>query len=109
MKNLQVIQGVLSIAALICLVVGWFDLLSPEINSLLSRKIFYILIGASFILQAPLLGNKQLLYPMYASGALCIIGAFLPADSQYAVIKTVGLLAGVIISMFNRPRAQRNS
>lgn len=49
----QSIQGILSIAALICLAVGWFNLFSPEINHLLSRKVFYVLIGASFFIQAP--------------------------------------------------------
>ena len=35
MKNSQTIQGVLSILALICLAVGWFDVFSPEITELL--------------------------------------------------------------------------
>lgn len=105
--NTQTIQGVLSIAALLCLVVGFFDLFSPEINDLMYNKLFYILIGASFYFQAPTLTNKNLLYPMYAAAALCIIGAFLPADSQLSVIKTIGLFAGVILSIFNRPRAVR--
>lgn len=44
---------------------------------------------------------------MYAAAALCIIGAFLPEDSQFSAIKTIGLFAGVIMSIFNRPRQLR--
>lgn len=108
MRNNQTIQGVLSIAALVCLAIGWFNLLSPEINSFMYHKLFYVLIGASFFFQAPTLLNKNFLYPMYAAAALCAIGAFLPLDSQFSMIKTVGLFAGVIISLFNRPRASRS-
>lgn len=107
MQNTK-IQGIISIAALACLLVGWFNLLSPELNEFLYQKLFYILIGVSFIFQAPTLTNKNFLYPMYVAAGLCIIGAFLPAGSQYAAIKTIGLFAGVILSIFNRPR-QRNS
>lgn len=105
--NTQTIQGILSIAALVCLAVGFFNLFSPEINDVLYNRVFYILIGASFFFQAPTLGNKNLLYPMYAAAALCIIGAFLPNDSQFAMIKTIGLFAGVILSIFNRPKTVR--
>lgn len=105
--NTQTIQGILSIAALLCLIVGFFDLFSPEINDLLYHRVFYVLIGASFFFQAPTLTNKNLLYPMYAAAALCVIGAFLPQDSQFAIIKTVGLFAGVLLSIFNRPRPVR--
>ena len=105
--NNQTIQGVLSIAALVCLAVGFFNLFSPEINDLLYNKLFYILIGVSFFFQAPTLTNRNLLYPMYAAAALCVIGAFLPADSQFAMIKTIGLFAGVIISIFSRPKMAR--
>ncbi len=98
------LQGVISIAALACLVIGWFNLLSPEINELLQRRLFYLLIGVSFIFQAPVLSNKNYLYPMYVAAGLCIVGAFLPLDSRFAAIKTIGLFAGVIMSMFNRPR-----
>ena len=105
--NTQTIQGILSIAALLCLVVGFFNLFTPEINDLLYNKIFYILIGVSFFFQAPTLANNNLLYPMYAAAALCIIGAFLPKDSQFAMIKTIGLFAGVILSVFNRPKMVR--
>lgn len=108
MKNFQTTQGLLSVAALICLLVGWFKLLSPEINDLLYQRVFYFLIGVSFIFQAQLILNKKFVYPMYISAALCIIGAFLPLESRFASIKTIGLFAGVIISMFNRPKIQRN-
>ncbi len=104
MKNMQTIQGIISIAAIICLVAGMFNLFTPEINDFLYRKLFYILIGVSFILMAPFMTNKNLAYPMYAAGALSIVGALLPADSQFANIKTIGLFAGVIMSFFSRPR-----
>lgn len=107
MKNFQTIQGLLSMAALICLLVGWFKLLSPEMNDLLYQRLFYFLIGVSFIFQAQILPNKTMLYPMYIAAALCIVGAFLPLDSRFASIKTIGLFAGVIISIFNRPRIPR--
>lgn len=104
MKNMQMIQGIISIAAIICLVAGMFNLFSPEINDFLYRKLFYILIGASFMLMAPFMTNRNLIYPMYGAGIMCIVGALLPADLQIAKIKTIGLFAGVIMSFFNRPR-----
>ncbi|CAI8925011.1 hypothetical protein SAMN06265171_107131 [Chryseobacterium rhizoplanae] len=104
MQNQQSIQGILSIAALICLAVGWFNLFSPEINHLLSRKVFYVLIGASFFIQAPLLTNKNFVYAMYAAAAICVLGAFIPEDSKLSAVKTVGLLAGIILSLSNRRR-----
>ncbi|CAM2781900.1 hypothetical protein DRF59_04415 [Chryseobacterium flavum] len=100
----QSIQGILSIAALICLAVGWFNLFSPEINHLLSRKVFYVLIGASFFIQAPLLTNKNFVYAMYAAAAICVLGAFIPEGSKLSALKTVGLLAGIILSLSNRRR-----
>lgn len=100
--NLQTAQGAISILAVICLAIGWFNLFSPETNLFLSRRLFYILVGISFILQAPLLLNKKFVYPMYAAAAFCIVGAFLPLDSKFNGIKTLGLLAGVIISFANR-------
>lgn len=105
--NTQTIQGVLSIAALLCLVVGFFNLFSPEINDLLYNRLFYLLIGASFFFQAPTLTNKKFMYPMYLAAALCIIGAFMRPDSQLNMIKTIGLFAGVILSIFSRPRIVR--
>ncbi|MBE4951161.1 hypothetical protein [Chryseobacterium culicis] len=104
MQNQQSIQGILSIAALICLAVGWFNLFSPEINHLLSRKVFYILIGVSFFIQAPLLTNKNFVYAMYAAAAVCVIGAFIPEGWKLSGIKTAGLLAGIILSLSNRRR-----
>lgn len=98
------IQGILSIAALICMAIGWFNLFSPAINHLLSARVFYVLIGASFLIQAPLLTNKNFMYAMYAAAGACILGAFLPADSKLSVLKTIGLLAGVILSISNRRR-----
>lgn len=105
--NTSTIQGVLSIAALLCLVVGFFKFFSPEVNDFLYNRLFYLLIGISFFFQAPTLSNKNFLYPMYAAAGLCIIGAFLPVDSQFAIVKTIGLFAGVILSIFGRPRLTR--
>lgn len=107
MQNSQRIQGTLSILALICLAVGWFNVFSPEITDLLYHRFFYILIGLSFIFQAQSFLNKKYVYLMYAAAGLCIIGAFLPFDSQYARIKTIGLFTGVILSVFNRQRTPR--
>ncbi|CAD0222140.1 hypothetical protein KYG33_13400 [Chryseobacterium sp. D764] len=104
MQNQQSIQGILSIAALVCLAVGWFNLFSPEINHLLSRKVFYVLIGASFFIQAPLLTNRNFVYAMYAAAAICVLGAFIPEGSKLSAVKTVGLLAGIILSLSNRRR-----
>lgn len=101
-NNLQTSQGVISILAIICLLAGWFNIFSVEVNEFLSRRLFYILIGISFILQAPLLTNAKFVYPLYAAAAMCIVGAFLPIDSRFNGIKTLGLLAGVIISFANR-------
>lgn len=106
-QNLQTIQGVVSILAIICLAVGWFNLFSPDVNDMLSKRIFYIVVGISFILQAPLLANRKFVYPMYAAAALCIVGAFLPYDSKLTGMKTIGLLGGVIISFSNRPNFRR--
>ncbi|KFF14549.1 hypothetical protein IW15_03700 [Chryseobacterium soli] len=104
MKNQQALQGIISIIAIICLAVGWFNLFSPEINTLLSKRVFYVLIGASFLLQAPSLTNKNFVYAMYAAGALCIIGAFLPLESRLAGMKTLGLLGGIILSFVGKPK-----
>jgi hypothetical protein len=103
MKNQQAIQGILSIIALLCLAAGWFNLFSPEINDLLSRRVFYVLIGVSFLFQAPLLTNKNFVYGMYAAAALCIVGAFFPVEWKISGIKTLGLLGGIILSFTNRP------
>ncbi len=108
MKNSTIIQGVLSVLALICLAVGWFNLFSPEITDLLYQRVFYILIGLSFIFQAQTFLNQKFVYLMYIAAGLCIIGAFLPFDSPFARIKTIGLFTGVIVSIFNRQRVPRD-
>lgn len=100
----RTLQGIISIAALFCIVVGWFNLFSPEINSFLSNRLFYILIGASFVLMATVLPDPTKRKLMFLSSALCIIGALLPLASPFAVIKTVGLLGGVVLSFMARPR-----
>lgn len=101
-NNLQAAQGIISILAIICLAIGWFNLFSNDINVFLSRRLFYILIGISFIVQGRMLMYTKFMYPMYAAAALCIIGAFLPIDSSLNVIKTIGLLGGVVISFVSR-------
>ncbi|WP_261510268.1 hypothetical protein [Chryseobacterium paludis] len=101
-NNQQAIQGIISVIALICLATGWFKFFSPEINDILSRRVFYILIGISFAVQAPFLSNRNFVYPMYAAAGLCIVGAFLPLESRLAGMKTLGLLGGIILSLSNR-------
>ncbi|WP_226063400.1 hypothetical protein [Kaistella polysaccharea] len=105
--NTTTLQGILSIGALICIVVGFFNLFSQDVNDFLYHRLFYVLIGASFFLQAPTLTNKNLIYPMYIAAGLCIIGAFMRPDSQVAIIKTIGLFAGVLMSIFSRPKVTR--
>ncbi|CEJ71808.1 hypothetical protein SAMN05421866_3856 [Chryseobacterium oranimense] len=104
MQNQQTIQGILSIAALVCLAAGWFNLFSPEINHILSGKIFYYLIGASFFFQAPLLSNKNFTYAMYAAALICVVGATLPEGSKFSVLKTIGLLGGILLSFTGKPK-----
>lgn len=107
MKDPKLVQGIISIAALCCFLTGWFNLFSPEINELLSKKVFYVLIGVSFILMAPTLSNRNFVYPMYVAAALCIVGAFIPPENRLSIIKTIGILSGFIMSIFNRPRPVR--
>lgn len=107
MKNLQMAQGIISLLAILCLVVGWFNLFPTEIEEIISNKLFYLLIGLSFILQAPLLSNSKFTYPMYGAAALCIVGAFIPLGHDLSFIKTVGLLGGVIISFTNRSASRQ--
>lgn len=101
MQNTQSIQGILSIGALICLAVGWFNLFTPQINHILYNIIFYVLIGLSFYFAASTYPNPMHKYVAYAAAALCIIGAFLPTNLSF--IKTIGLFAGVILTFFARP------
>lgn len=111
MKNNTQLQGIVSIAALACLVIGWFDfaIIPAELKSFLYNQAFYILIGVSFFLQAPTLANPKYIYPMYAAAALCAIGALLPQNLGLSFLKTIGLFGGVIISLIGRPRVQRDS
>ncbi|MGV4415121.1 hypothetical protein [Chryseobacterium sp. T1] len=104
MKNIMAIQAGVSFAALGCLLVGWLNPFSPEINLILSARVFYLLVGASFALQAPTLANQKFKIPMYIAAGLCAVGAFLPLDSEVAGIKTIGLFAGVLMSLFGRNR-----
>lgn len=101
-------QAILSIAALICLIIGWIQPFSPAVNYFIYNQLFYVLIGASFFFQAPTLSNQKLIYPMYFAAALCVLGAFIPENlGSFNYVKTVGLLGGVIISLVARPRVQR--
>lgn len=104
MDRLKAINGVLSVTVLLCLVVGWTKPFSAELNDFIYHKLFYLLIGVSFIVQSKLMTKKNLQYMMYGAAALCIIGAYLPVDSQYSFIKTIGLFAGVILSVISRPK-----
>ena len=106
MKNIAQIQGIISIAALVCLAVGWFNLLSPELNHILSDIVFYVLVGLSFFFAAQTYPNQTHKYIGYAAAALCIIGAFLPEHLK--PVKTIGLFAGVILTFFARPRQMRS-
>ena len=106
-NQLKSTQGILSIAALLCLVVGWFHFLPENITLFISKRLFYVLVGISFYFQASLLMNKKFVYPLYIAAALCVVGAFLPLDSRFAGIKTIGLFAGVIMSFFDRQSLRR--
>ncbi|MGC4128805.1 MAG: hypothetical protein QM564_04435 [Bergeyella sp.] len=108
MKSNHTLQLIASVIALVCLVAGWINIFPPEISGFLYKRVFYAAIGISLILQTPQLTNRNFIYPMYLAAGLCIIGAFLPFDSRFSVIKSIGLFAGVIISIFNRQRVQRN-
>lgn len=101
-NNINMVQGILSALGLLCIMAGWLNLFSPEVNDILSRKLFYLLIGLSFLLQAPFLANPNLKIPMYIAAGICIVGAFLPVDSEFSFLKTLGLLGGVIISFSSR-------
>ncbi len=105
MQNNTSLQGMLSIGALICLAVGWFNLLSPEINHILYNIVFYILIGLSFFFAAQTYPNQNHKYIGYAAALLCIVGPFLPANLQ--IVKTIGLFGGVILTFFARPAYTR--
>jgi hypothetical protein len=39
---------------------------------------------------------------MYIAAGVCIVGSFLPVDSELSFVKTIGLLGGVIISFSSR-------
>jgi hypothetical protein len=75
-----------------------------EINVMVKYRLLYMLFGLSFILQAQLLDNTQLKYALYAAAACCTIGALVPLESDFTALKTIGLIAGVIITIFNRKR-----
>ena len=106
MENFRIGNGIVSVGILFCLIVGWFNLFSPEINDIIYRRVFYVLIGVAFAIQSRLLTNPKMVYPLYAAAALCVIGAFMPFESKFSVIKTIGILAGIIITFTNRPKYQ---
>lgn len=98
------IQAIVSFAALGCLLVGWIKPFPDNVNDIIYNQVFYILVGASFVLQAPTLSNTKLKIPMYIAAGLCIVGAFLPLSSGLGNAKTIGLIGGVLISLFGRNR-----
>ncbi len=106
-SQIQSLQAIVSFGALVCLLAGWLNFFSPTINDLLYHRVFYVMIGLSFALMAPTLTNPKFVYPLYIAAALCLIGALFPVESKFASMKTIGLFAGVLISLFNRPRASR--
>ncbi|MHA6696530.1 hypothetical protein [Chryseobacterium sp. A301] len=106
-SQLNKLQAIVSVGALLCLLTGWFNFFSPEVNEFLYQKLFYVLIGISFVLMAPILTNPKFVIPMYIAAALCVIGIFFPIESRLAALKTIGLFAGVLISLFNRPRVPK--
>jgi hypothetical protein len=108
MNNQLSKQTILSIGALACLLIGWLQPFSDQVNYFIYNQLFYLLIGASFFFQAPTLSNPKLINPMYVAAALCVIGAFIPENlGVINYLKTAGLLGGVIISLVARPRIQR--
>lgn len=109
MKDTQKLQLIVSAGAFFCLLTGWLKFFSPEINELLYHKIFYVLIGASFALQAPSLPNKMFTYPLYFAALCCVVGIFIPEESPLGIMKTVGLFGGVLISLFNRPKQYKGN
>lgn len=102
MKNYTNVQGFISLAAILCIVTGWFHLFSPEVDNFLSKRLFYILVGLSFIFSATTYPDNNKKYLSYTAAALCIIGAFLP--DNLSVVKSIGLFAGVILTFFARQR-----
>ena len=102
MGNYQKLQLGLSVLALVCLLTGWLQIFPQVVNDFLYNKLFYIVIALTFVIQAPNLPKRGFVYPMYLAALMCIVGAFIPEDSQLGSVKTIGLFAGVIISVFNR-------
>ncbi|WP_417428637.1 hypothetical protein [Halpernia sp.] len=97
-------QAFLSFGALACLIIGWLQPFSPEVNYFIYNQLFYLLIGASFFFQAPTLSNPKLIYPMYIAAALCVFGAFIPENYGVGFLKMGGLIGGVVISLVARPK-----
>lgn len=104
LDKLKMINGYVSIALIVCIIIGFFKIFSQDVNSFIYRRLFYILVGVSFFIQTYFISDKKLVYPLYICVALCVIGAFMPLDSSYEGIKSIGLLAGLIITVFNRKK-----
>jgi hypothetical protein len=104
MQRIKTYNAILSVLILLCIIIGWFKPFSSEINVMVKYRLLYMLFGLSFILQAQLLDNTQLKYALYAAAACCTIGALVPLESDFTALKTIGLIAGVIITIFNRKR-----
>lgn len=105
MQRLKTYNAILSVLILLCLVVGWTKPFNFETNVLIYNRLLYLLIGISFFIQTRLFQIQKMIYPMYVAIACCIIGAFLPLESKFSAIKTIGLFTGIIISIFNRRKA----
>ncbi|MBS1548703.1 MAG: hypothetical protein JSS94_02380 [Bacteroidetes bacterium] len=106
MQRIKQYNAILSVLILLCLVVGWTKPFSFDLNVLIYNRLFFILVGISFFLQTKMVPYTQkILYVMYAAIACCVIGAFLPLESSFTNLKTIGLFAGIIITFFNRPKA----
>ncbi|MDR7721935.1 hypothetical protein [Riemerella anatipestifer] len=72
----RTLQSIVSVAAILCIVVGWVNPFSPEINYIISRQVFYILVGGSFILMGGMLPNQKILLFNVSSGRALYCGSF---------------------------------
>lgn len=107
MTNNVQLQGIISITALFCIIVGWFNLFTPQINYILSEVVFYILLAVSFVLQAPSMTTSLYKNLMYAFAVAMVLGAVLPKDMGLNFLKMIGLLGGIMLTLIGRPRIVR--
>jgi hypothetical protein len=105
MQKIKQYNAILSVLILLCLVVGWTKPFSYDLNVMIYNRLFYLLIGVSFFLQTKMMVyTPKVLYIMYAAIALCSIGALLPLEGYASVVKAIGLMIGIAVSIFNRPK-----